>query len=241
MRAGRFSCAVMGVLFLSGVCLAADAEPAKPAVNEPSPGPKFVAMFNGRDLTGWEGVPGGWWVEDGAITAECTPEKPCKKCHYLLWRGGKPGDFELKAKFRLVGNNSGIQFRSRELPEFDTWGYQADMEVGPQWTGALFQHDRWAVSKRGEKTEYDADGKKTVTQFADPAELQKVIKPGEWNEYEVLAHGPEVILKINGVVMTHAIDRDAKLACRSGVIGLQMHPGPPMKVQFKDLWIKILD
>jgi hypothetical protein len=203
--------------------------------------PGFVSMFNGRDLTGWEGKPGGWWVEDGTITSESTPEKPCPKCHYLYWRGGKPGDFEMKLKFRLVGGNSGIQFRSREVPEWDTWGYQADMEVGPQWTGALFQHDRWAVGERGQKVEIDENGQKTITKIGDPAELQKVIKPEDWNEYEILAHGPEVILKINGVVMTHVVDRDKKLACQRGVIALQMHPGPPMKVQFKDLKIKVLD
>jgi len=201
----------------------------------------FVSMFNGRDLTGWEGKPGGWWVEDGAITSQSTKEKPCLKCHYLMWRGGKPGDFVMKAKFRLIAGNSGIQFRSREVPDWDTWGYQADMEAGPQWTGALFQHDRWAVGERGQKVEIDENGKKTITKIGDPAELQKVIKPEDWNEYEIIARGPEVILKINGVVTTHVIDRDKKLACRRGVIALQMHPGPPMKIQFKDLKIKVED
>ena len=63
----------------------------------------FTPMFNGKDLTGWEGLPGAWSVVDGAITAESTPEKPCKQAHYIMWRGGKPGDFELRTDFRLQG------------------------------------------------------------------------------------------------------------------------------------------
>ena len=102
----------------------------------------FKSMFNGKDLTGWEGKPGGWWVEDGAITSESTKENPCVKHHYLYWQGGEPADFVLRLKYKLVGGNSGIQFRSQRRPNFDTWGYQADMEAGPQWTGCLFQHTR---------------------------------------------------------------------------------------------------
>jgi hypothetical protein len=201
----------------------------------------FVSMFNGKDLTGWEGKPGGWWVEDGTITSQSTKENPCVKHHYLYWRGGQPADFELRLEYRIVGGNSGIQFRSREVPEWDTDGYQADMEAGQQWTGALFQHRRGGVAMRGEKMVIDEDGNKTVTSIGDPAELQKHVKPNDWNQYHVIARGPEVILKINDVVMSHAIDRDRKLACRQGVIALQMHPGPPMKVQFRNLRIKVLD
>jgi len=201
----------------------------------------FVSMFNGRDLTGWEGKPGWWHVEDGAITAESTPEKPCRKCNYLMWRGGKPADFELRLSFRLVGGNSGIQFRSRELPDFDTDGYQADFEAGKQWTGALFQHKRGGVALRGQKVVIDADGKKTITKIGDPDELQKNVKPNDWNQYRIVARGSDVTLEINGVVMSQAIDNDKSKACRQGVIGLQVHPGPPMKVQFKDLRIKVFD
>jgi hypothetical protein len=201
----------------------------------------FVSMFNGRDLTGWEGKPGGWWVEDGTITSQSTKEKPCVKHHYLMWRGGQPADFELRLSYRIVGGNSGIQFRSKEIPNWDTRGYQADLEAGQQWTGALFQHQRGGVAMRGEKAVIDESGKKTVERLGDPVELQKQVKANGWNEYHVIARGPEIILKINGVVMSHAIDRDREKACQRGVIALQMHPGPPMKVQFRNLRIKVLD
>jgi hypothetical protein len=201
----------------------------------------FVSMFNGKDLTGWEGKPGGWTVQDGAITAESTAENPCKKHHYLMWRGGKPGDFELRLSYRVVGGNSGIQFRSRELPDWDTRGYQADLEAGEQWTGALFEHARGGVAMRGTRVVIDADGTRHVTPIADPAELQKHVKANDWNEYHLIARGNEITLRINGVVMSQATDNEKGRAARRGVLALQMHPGPPMKVQFKNLRIKVLD
>jgi hypothetical protein len=236
-----------------------------PAAADPEEG--FVPMFNGKDLSGWEGKPGWWRVEDGALTAESTKEKPCDKCNYLMWRGGKPGDFELRAEYRLFGTaaNSGVQFRSRELADWDTSGYQADMENGNQWTGCLFEHTRGGVAMRGERVLIAPDGKKKITFLDDPkrlltkaadnapsarpasadssrgAELLKHIKKSDWNSYRIIARGPEITLEINGVVMCQAIDNQAGLAARDGVIALQMHPGPPMKVQFRNLRIKVFD
>jgi len=199
----------------------------------------FVSMFNGKDLTGWEGKPGGWTVEDGAITGQSTPENPCKKHHYLMWRGGTPADFEMRFSYRIVGGNSGVQIRSRELPNWDTRGYQADLEAGQQWSGALFEHARGGIAMRGTKVLIDSDGSRQVTVVADAGELQKRIKPNDWNDYHIIARGSRITLEINGVVMSQVDDRDEKHAARSGVIALQMHPGPPMKVQFKDLRIKV--
>ena len=199
----------------------------------------FVPMFNGKDLTGWEGKPGGWWVEDGAITSESTPEKPCVKHHYLYWRGGKPADFVMRFKYKLVGGNSGVQFRSQERPEFDTWGYQADMEAGTEWTGCLFQHDRGGVVMRGKQAIITEDGARQETEFEQSSKLQSAVKQDDWNDYEIIAQGSRVVLSINGNRMCEVDDRDAKWACKSGIIALQMHPGPPMKVQFKDLRIKV--
>ena len=200
----------------------------------------FVSMFNGKELTGWEGKPGGWTVEDGAITGQSTPENPCNKPHYLMWRGGTPGDFEMRFSYRIVGGNSGVQFRSRELPDWDTRGYQADLEAGQQWSGALFEHARGGIAMRGTQVAIDTDGSKQVTVVADSDELQKRIKADDWNDYRIVARGSRITLDINGVVMSQVDDRDEQHAARSGVIALQMHPGPPMKVQFRDLRIKVL-
>lgn len=203
----------------------------------------FVAIFNGKDLTEWDGKPGWWRVEDGALTAESTPEKPCAKHNYLIWRGGQPGDFELRAEYRITGKggNSGIQFRSRALPDWDTSGYQADIEAGVQWTGCLFEHQRGGVSMRGQMTVIQSDGKKEITSLGDSKKLLEAVKPGEWNSYRIIALGREIVLEINGVVMCRAMDQQAGTAALAGVIALQMHPGPPMKVQFRNLRIKIFD
>lgn len=201
----------------------------------------FTPMFNGVDLSGWDGKDGGWWVEDGAITSESTPENPCVKHHYLFWEGAQPADFILRFRYKLVGGNSGVQIRSKKLPDFDAWGYQADMEAGGQWTGCLFQHDREAVVKRGYKAVIAADGSREDTPFADPEALHALVKQDAWNDYEVTAIGPKIILRINGALMCEVEDRDAKMARSEGYIAVQMHPGPPMKVQFKDLRIKILE
>ncbi len=201
----------------------------------------FTPIFNGKDLTGWEGKPGWWRVENGAITGESTPQKPCPKSHYVIWRGGKPADFDLRMDFKLTGCNSGIQFRGRELPDFDAAGYQADMCVIGFWYGCLYNTDANGFDAlRGQKVEFDEKGKKTVTPLGDSAELLKHVKAGGWNEHRIVANGNEISIWINGVLMSQTIDRRPK-AAREGIIALQIHPGPPMKVQFKNIRIKSIN
>ncbi len=203
----------------------------------------FISLFNGKDLSGWEGKPGLWRVEDGALIAESTADAPCKKHHYLYWTGGEPGDFILRFEYKITGEgaNSGVQFRSEKRPDFDAWGYQADIETGSQWTGCLFQHDRGGVVMRGNKAVIDAKGQRTEKVFAEPDSLQAHIKADDWNAYEVHAEGNHILLRINGHLMCEVRDDDATYSRDKGFISLQMHPGPPMKIQFRNLRIKILD
>jgi hypothetical protein len=114
------------------------------------------------------------------------------------------------------------------------------MEAGPQWSGALFEHARGGIAMRGTKVTIDAKGDQQITTFADPAELQKKIKADDWNTYRIVAKGSRITLEINGVLMSEADDHQEGQAARKGVIALQMHPGPPMKVQFRNLRIKEL-
>lgn len=202
----------------------------------------FTPMFNGRDLAGWEGEPGYWSVEDGAITGTTTAEKPLQKPTYLFWRGGKPGDFELRAEYRFQTpeGNSGINFRSRRLPNWDIQGYQADMETGPSYTGILYEcNQRGIMTECGQKVVIDERGGRTVTPLSPALDYAKVIRPSTWNEYTIIARGPEIILRINGAVTSHVIDREKGKAAAKGLVSLQVHPGPAMKVQFRNVRIRV--
>jgi hypothetical protein len=199
-----------------------------------------VRMFNGTDLSGWEGAPGWWTVEDGAITSESTPEKPCRSANYLIWKGGKPADFEFTCEFRMSAEaNSGIQIRSEARPDWDTFGYQADMTGDGSLVGFVYHHARGLIAERGQTVVLAADGSRKTEQTGDPAELLKHYRKNGWNQYRIVCRGPEITLFINGVRMCRFADHAVPPAARSGIIALQMHPGPPMKVQFKNLMLRI--
>jgi hypothetical protein len=205
----------------------------------------FKSLFDGKTLNGWDGDPKFWRVEDGAIVGETTTASPTKANTFLIWRGGKPANFELKAEFRMPNDgfaNSGIQIRSWELPE--KWrvnGYQADMEASNTYTGICYGEGyRGILAQRGEKVVIGTDHQpKVVERFGDAKELAKVIKVRDWNEYNVIAQGNRIIQKINGQVMCDITDEDS-VARKDGIIALQIHAGPPMKVQFRNLRIKEL-
>ncbi|HID21845.1 MAG TPA: DUF1080 domain-containing protein, partial [Planctomycetaceae bacterium] len=168
--------------------------------------PGFVSLFNGKDLSGWEGLPGAWRVENGAIVGESTPERPCKRTHYLYWKGGEPADFVLRAKIKLIGGNSGIQFRSAKRPHFDTFGYQADFDAANRYTGCLYQHQRGLVARRGERVMFTEAGERNVEKFADFDELLKHVRQNEWNDYEIIARGRHITLRLNGRLMCEVED-----------------------------------
>lgn len=198
-------------------------------------------LFNGKDLEGWDGAAGWWFVEDGALTSQSTPEKPCKQCNYLVWQGGKPSNFELNCDFKLSASaNSGIQIRSETRPDWDTFGYQADMTGDGGLVGFVYHHKRGLIAGRGEKVIISPDGKKTVQSIGKPEELIKNFKKGDWNKYRIVCLGPEITLYVNDVLMCQFADNDATQSAASGIIALQMHPGPPMKVQFKNIVLKEL-
>ena len=203
----------------------------------------FVTIFNGKDLTGWDANPEIWSVEEGVLIGQSPRGEPYNRQDYIYWAVAEPGDFVLRLRYRLTGtgSNSGIQFRSERRPHWDCYGYQADMEEGPRWTGCLFHHSRGGIVMRGSMGTIRADGTAEMKQFADPEILAKsYTNVGEWNEYEIIAIGSLIVLKINGKVMCIVNDQHERAAKR-GIIAFQMHPGPPMKVEFKDVRIKILD
>jgi hypothetical protein len=216
------------------------------------------AIFNGKDLAGWEGNKDLWSVQDGAITG-ITPPDPAdpkkgtiKHNTFLVWKAGKVGDFELTLKYRIEKGNSGIQYRSKELApgEFGPIisGYQADFEAGTTYSGILYEErGRGILAKRGEKTtikpaaEGEKKAKVEVTgSVGDSAEIQASIKSEDWNEYKIIAKGNHVQHFINGKQTVDVTDEDTANAPKEGLLALQIHQGPPMKVQFKDLVLKEL-
>jgi hypothetical protein len=196
-------------------------------------------LFNGKDLSGWDGAPGWWTVEDGAITAQSTPEKPCGQATYLVWKGGQPTNFELTCEFKLsAAANSGVQIRSETRPNWDTYGYQADMTGDGNLIGYIYHHRFGLIAARGQKVSLRAGGGKDVQSLGDAAELLKQFKKGEWNRYRIICRGAEMSVYLNGTLMCQVVDGDPATGGKGGIIALQMHPGPPMKIEFKNIVLK---
>jgi type 1 glutamine amidotransferase len=202
----------------------------------------FKAIFNGQDLTGWEGKPEFWSVKDGAIVGQTTAENPTRGNTFLIWRDGEVDDFELRLKFRIQGGNSGVQYRSKDLGNFVVGGYQADFEAGDKWNGTLYEEKgRGVLAARGQRVTITPDGNRQQGEpVGDPDELGKVVKKGDWNEYTIIARGNHLIQKINGQLMCEVIDEQAGKRAMSGILALQLHAGPPMTVEFKDIRLKRL-
>jgi len=208
----------------------------------------FEKIFDGKTLKGWNGDPKFWSVQDGVITGKTTRENPTKGNTFIIWEGGKTGDFDLRLDYKIVGGNSGIQYRSFKADGPDEWrigGYQADFEAGDTYSGICYgERFRGILSLRGKKTTLtvgdDGKLKKAVEEFAKDADLAKAIKKEEWNGYRIVARGFNISHYINGVKTTQLIDRDKKSRRADGLLALQLHAGPPMTVQFKNIRIKDL-
>lgn len=208
-----------------------------------------VALFNGKDLSGWEGNPDLWSVKDGVITGKTTAEKPATANTFLIWKGGEVADFKLKLLYKMSPGddkgfvNSGIQYRSKVV-DATNWvvaGYQADLEYGDGYSGILYEEKgRGILAQRGQKVK--------ITQGAEPSkpnievtgeaskseEVQAGIKKDDWNEYVLIVEGNHIRQFINGKQTVDVTDETAEGA-KKGVLALQLHAGPPMQVQFKDI------
>ena len=222
--------------------------------------PGFQSLFNGKDLTGWEGLTEFWSARDGAITGQTTAEHPLKTNTFLVWKGGDVKNFELRAAFRITGQNdkgfanSGIQYRSRvvDAAGFVLAGYQADMDLACKYTGMLYEEKgRGILMGPGEKirigataTDETTKKKKTAVEklpgATPPAEILAAYKVGGWNEFVIIAEGNHLRHYLNGKLTADVTDTDATLGAQSGVLALQLHVGPPMTIEFKNLYLKTL-
>ena len=213
----------------------------------------FEPIFDGT-LKNWDGDPAYWRAEGNSLVGESTAENPLKQNTFIIWRGGEPADFELKLEFRMNSTNSGIQFRSEQVPpgtpggrsgeQAGKWvlrGYQADIDHDNRYTGMIYEErGRGFLMQRGQAVYISPSGSKHVIGNLERGadELKAIIKPGEWNHVHLIARGNTLMHIVNGHVTAVIIDDDAKGRAMKGLIGLQLHTGPPMKIEFRNLYLK---
>jgi hypothetical protein len=220
----------------------------------------FKAIFDGKTLTGWEGDPVYWRVEDGAIVGEITADKLLKTNTFIIWKGGEPKNFELKLEYKITTDgNSGINYRSEQLSDVPhaLRGYQADIDGKNRYTGQNYEErGRTTLAYRGQTTIINGteDPKAAVRDFVknnawtnveikksmDKDSLQTFIKTDDWNEVHLIIKGNRLQHFVNGVLMSDVTDNDKVNRKMSGLIGVQVHVGPPMKVEYRNIMLKEL-
>jgi hypothetical protein len=233
-------------------------EPAAPAYvpkqsDRPQPlageEPGFQPIFDGKSLEGWEGDPRYWRVENGCLVGEVTPETLLRSNTFIVWRGGSPADFELKADYRITAHgNSGINYRSVMVPDkvtpanrFAMRGYQADIDGQNLYTGQNYEEKgRLFLAVRGQVTRV-VGGRPPVilASIGDSKDLAQKIS-ADWNSYHLVIRGNELIHILNGQLMCVVIDDDSPNRKSSGLIGVQVHVGPPMKIEYRNFRLKTL-
>ncbi len=208
------------------------------AQEKPSEGKQ---LFNGKDLTGWEGIGKLWRVEEGAITGQTTADDPIKNNTFLVWKDGTLGDFELTLSTGSRGN-SGIQYRSKlvDAEKFIVGGYQADIDSTMRYTGINYEErGRGIMAERGQVIQVTSAGeKKPIGTCGDPAALATKVDKEGWNRYRIIAKGNKLQHYINDVLMSELIDDQPEKGAKEGILALQLHAGPPMKIQFKNIVLK---
>lgn len=216
----------------------------------------FKPIFNGKDLSGWDGDTAYWRVENGILTGEITKDKLLSRNTFIIWQGGQPADFELKLQFRVSdAGNSGINYRSEAVSGVThaLRGYQADIDGARRYTGQNYEErGRTTLAYRGQRVTVPAsglaikDGVKNnawspvqVTGSLGEAEaLKSAIKPNDWNECRLVVKGNRMQHFINGTLMSDVTDNDTANRKLKGWLGVQVHVGPPMKVEYKDILLK---
>ena len=221
----------------------------------------YVAIFDGKTLNGWDGDPNYWRVEDGCLTGEITPDKLLKSNSFIIWKGGEPADFELKGEFKIAeAGNSGINYRSDQLTDvpFALRGYQADIDGKNRYTGQNYEErKRTTLAYRGQKTTIPAysgentpeavranvkgnawSGLTVTGSLGSSDSLKTFIKSEDWNTFHLVIKGNHLQHYINDVLMSDVTDNDTVNGKSKGLLGVQVHVGPPMKVQYRNLRIK---
>ena len=209
--------------------------------------PGFQAIFDGRTLNGWEGDPKYWRAENGSLVGEITPETIIKSNTFIIWTGGKPKDFELKLDYRITsGGNSGINYRSTRVPDavtpanqFAMRGYQFDLDGAKRYVGNNYEEKgRLFVGVRGQVTRIVGTRPPVVlSTFGEAGELAATATD-DWNAVHLVIRGNTLMHFLNGRLMSVTIDDDAANRPVDGLLGVQVHVGPPMKVEYRNIRLK---
>jgi hypothetical protein len=236
---------MVGLVFSTLGCQAQGNEEDSAAVAEA----EGEAIFNGQDLAGWDGDARFWSVENGAIVGETTEDTSTEANTFLIWEGGEPSDFELTFDYRFVivsdesYGNSGVQVRSErfqdeEHPDLEhrVRGHQADMAISDWIPGIHYDEGgRGIIARRGQRVHIDAEGERHEDRFAEEDALGEYINVhSEWNDYRVYARGDTIRASINGQLMHELIDESPE-GEDAGIIAFQIHQGPPMRVELRDV------
>ena len=237
----------LSVLMLSSTQVRA-ADQARMAPKEPA---DMQQIFNGKDLAGWSGDPRLWTVQDGAIRGETTADNRANGNTFLIWKGGRTRDFQLRLSFRCnATNNSGIQYRSRHITEGrvrNKWvvrGYQHEIRnqnILPSVSGFIYAEGgkRGRMCLVGEQAVWNQSGKKKITGTLIDAEgFKKLFKLNDWNDVIIIANGNHIQHYMNNRLILDCVDQHPTQALREGILALQLHAGKPMWVEFKNIRIK---
>ena len=223
----------------------------------------FKSIFDGKTLKGWEGDTKYWRAENGNLVGEITPETLLKTNSFIVWQGGSPADFELKGEFNITEKgNSGINYRSEMLADIPhaMRGYQADIDGANRYTGQNYEErGRTTLAYRGQITTInpqtgiwkpeDVRAKvqknawtelKVTGSLGENEALKTKIKSEDWNTFHLVIKGNRLQHYINDVLMSDVTDNDMVNGKSKGMIGVQVHVGPPMKVMYRNLRLKTL-
>ena len=204
-------------------------------------------IFDGKSLAGWEGNTTYWRAENGVLVGEITPATVIKSNTFIIWRGGTPADFELKIDYRITeAGNSGINYRSVVVPDpvtpenkFAMKGYQFDLDGRRRYDGNNYEEKgRLFLAVRGQIS-HVVGGRPPIvlSSFATSDELATV-PTSDWNAAHLIVRGNSATHILNGRLMSITIDDDAPNRKLEGLIGMQVHTGPPMKIEYRNIRLK---
>jgi len=229
--------------------------------NSQHTGDGYIPMFDGKTLNGWEGDSTYWHVEDGCLVGVVTPATLLKRNTFITWQGKMPGDFELKVYFKISAEgNSGINYRSEKVEglSYALRGYQADLDGANQYTGSNYEErKRTTLAAIGQQVQVPAlqnnsdslqqhihnnrwESSVVTASLANPDSLRGLIKKDAWNEYRLVVKGNHLQHYVNGTLFSDVTDNDTANRRFNGLLGVQVHVGPPMRIAYRDFRLKAL-